>query len=176
MVRQVLEPFRQIRSRIGGQDSLLAIKLLNGLLLVAEVARRRSRRNDIKAVRTFGDAFKLLSEKDRRLCGLTGIPRGMAAFDAKDLIRSMVDPDPYTGCQLYPTLLFRHAASKLYQEAHLEIERNPQGYFTGLEPINEPVGVASPRDVRFTPPNLARALVQKALEVAPDMKRGLNQD
>ncbi len=173
VVRQVLEPFRQIRSRIGGQDSLFAVQLLNGLLLVAEAARRRKRRNDVKAIRTFGDAFKLLSEKDRRLCGLMGIPRGMAALDARDLVQSMVDPDPYTGCHLYPTLLFRHAASRLYQEAHLEIERNPQGYFPGLEPTHEPVGAVSPRDVRFTPPNLARALVQKSLEAAPDRRRDL---
>lgn len=173
VVRQVLEPFRQIRSRIGVQDSLLAVQFLNGLLLVAEVVRRRSRLNDVKAIRTFGDAFKLLSERDRKLCGLVGIPRRMAALDARDLVRSMVDPDPYTGCELHPTLLFRHAASRLYQEAHLEIERNPQGYFFGLEPTHEPVGAASPRDVRFTPPNLGRALVQKALEAMPDRRRDL---
>jgi len=173
VVRQVLEPFRQIRSRIGVQNSLLAVQLLNGLLLVAEVARKQVQGSNIEAIRTFGDAFKLLSKKDRELCGLVDIPRETAAFDARDLVRSMVDPDPYTGCQLHPTLLFRHAASRLYQEAHLEIERNPQGYFPGLEPTHEPVGAASPRDVRFTPPNLARALVQKALEAAPDRRRDL---
>jgi len=169
----ILEPFRQIRTRIGGENPLLAVQLLNGLLLVAEVARQRPRQNGIKAVRTFGDALKLLSEKNRKLCGLMDIPRKIAAIDAKDLVQSLVDPDPYTGCQLHPTLLFRHAASRLYQEAHLEIERNPQGYFSGLEPTHEPVGAASPRDVRFTPPNLARALVQKALEAMPDRRRDL---
>lgn len=173
VVRHVLEPFRQIRTRIGVQDSLLAVQLLNGLLLVAEVSRKRDRGSDIKAIRTFGDAFKLLSEKDRQLCGLVGIPHRMAALDAGDLVRSMVEPDPYTGCQLHPTLLFRHAASRLYQEAHLEIERNPQGYFPGFEPTHKPVGAASPRDVRFTPPNLARALVQKALEALPGRRRDL---
>jgi len=173
VVRHILEPFRQIRSRIGVQDSLLAVQFLNGLLLVADAARRSSRRNDVKAIRTFGDAFKLLSEKDHKLCGLVDIPRKMAALDARDLVQSMVDPDPYTGCELHPKLLFRHASSRLYQEAHLEIERNPQGYFSGLEPTHEPVGVASPRDVRFTPPNLARALVQKALETMPDRRGDL---
>lgn len=173
VVRHVLEPFRQIRSRIGVKDSLLAVQFLNGLLLVAEVAQKRARGSDIKAIRTFGDAFKLLSEKDRELCGLVDIPRETAAFDARDLVQNMVAPDPYTGCELLPTLLFRHAASKLYQEAHLEIERNPQGYFPGLEPIHEPIATASPRDVRFTPPNLARALVQKALEAMPDRRRDL---
>jgi len=173
VVRHVLEPFRQIRSRIGVKNSLLAVQFLNGLLLVAEVARRRSRRNGVEAIGTFGDAFKLLSEKNRKLCGLVDIPRKMADLDARDLVQNMVAPDPYTGCKLLPSLLFRHAASKLYQEAHLEIERNPQGYFPGLEPTHEPIATASPRDVRFTPPNLARALVQKALEALPGRRRDL---
>lgn len=173
VVRHVLEPFRQIRSRIGAKDSLLAVQLLNGLLLVAEAAQKLARGSDIGGVRTFGDAFKLLSEKDRELCGLIDIPHKTAALDARDLVRNMVAPDRYTGCKLHPTLLFRHGASRLYQEAHLEIERNPQGYFSGLEPTREPVGASSPRDVRFTPPNLARALVQKALEAMPNGTRDL---
>lgn len=164
VVRHVLEPFRQIRARVGAQNPLLAVQFLNGLLLVAEVAQKPTRRRDVDAIKTFEDAFKLLPDKQRRLCGLVDIPRRMAALDARDLVRTIVDPDLYTGCRLHPTLLFRHAASRLYQEAHLEIERNPQAYFTGLEPTNDPVGASSPRDVRFTPPNLARALVQKALE------------
>ncbi len=172
VVRHVLEPFRQIRMRIGANDPLLAVQLLNGLLLVAEVAQQGARRSDIKAVKTFDDAFRLLSDKQRELCGLVNISRGIAAREAGDLVRSIVDPDPYTGCRLHPTLLFRHAASRLYQEAHLEIERNPQGYFPGFEPIHEPVGV-SPRDVRFTPPNLARALVQKALEAMTRQRQSL---
>ncbi len=173
VVRRILEPFRQIRSRIAVNDPLLAVKLLNGLLLVAEVAQKHARKSHIEAVRTFADAFGLLSEKDREFCGLVDISRRTAALDAKDLVGGMVDRDPYTGCQLHPTLLFRHAASRLYQEAHLEIERNPQGYLLGMEPTCEPVGTASRRDVRFTPPNLARALVQKALEAMPTTNRDL---
>jgi len=173
VVRHVLAPFRQIRTRIGANRPLLAVQLLNGLLLVAETARRRPRALDIEALRTFEDAFQLLSQKERQLCGLTDIPPNTAALDARDLVRAMVAPDPYTGCMLHPTLLFRHAASRLYQEAHLEIEKNPQAYLPGLEPTEEPVGASSPRDVRFTPPNLARALVQKALELMPQRRREL---
>jgi hypothetical protein len=173
VVRHVLEPFRQIRLRIGAKNALLAVQFLNGLLLVAEVAQKPARRNDIKAIRTFGDAFKQLTDKERELCGLVDIPRKTAALDAGDLLQSMVDPDPYTGCELHPTLLFRHAASRLYQEAHLEIERNPQGYFPGLEPTHEPGGAPSARDVRFTWPNLARTLVQKALEAMAEQRQSL---
>jgi len=173
VVRHVLEPFRQIRSRIGVEYSLLAVQFLNGLLLAAEAAQKRASKSEIETIRTFGDAFKLLSGEERELCGLMDIPSKMAALDAGNLVQNLVAPDPYTGCVLYPALLFRHAASRLYQEAHLEIERNPQGYFPGLEPTHEPVGAASPRDVRFTPTNLARALVQKALEALPGRRRDL---
>ena len=173
VVRHVLEPFRQIRLRIGVKDSLLAIQILNGLLLVAEASQKRGRGSDIENVKTFKDAFKFLSDKERELCGLMNIPRTIASLEAKDMVRSMIDSDPYTGCKLHPTLLFRHAASRLYQEAHLEIEKDPQGYFIGFEPTREPVGVSPPRDVRFTPPNLARALVQKALYVLADQRQDL---
>jgi adenine-specific DNA-methyltransferase len=173
VVRHVLEPFRQIRSRIGAKDSLMAVQFLNGLLLVAEAAQSRARRSDVQAIKTFGDAFKLLSDKQQEVCGLADIPRRMTTINARDLVRSMVDPEPYTGCTLHPTLLFRHAASRLYQEAHLEIEKSPQGYLPGLEPIDEPTGTSSPRDVRFTPQNLARALVQKTLETMQSQRQSL---
>lgn len=76
--------------------------------------------------------------------------------------RDFLDAEPRTGCQLDPRLLFRHASTELYQEAHLEIERGPQSYFVGLAPIDRPKGIA-PRDVRFTPANLARVLVEQAI-------------
>ena len=171
VVRHVLKTFRQIRTRIHEKDPLWAMRFLNGLLLVAEAIRKnKRRRKDAEGIRTFGEAFQLLREKDRTLCGVDSPPRKDACIEARDLIQWLVDPDRYTGCQLHPALLFRHAASKLYQEAHLEIEKNPQGYFLGMEPTGEPVGISSPRDVRFTPPNLARALVQKALEALLNRK------
>lgn len=173
VVSHVLEPFRQIRLRLGVEESLLAVKFLNGLLLVAETAKKQVRRKEVEKIRTFNDAFKLLSERKRELCGLVNIPHGLAALNAGNLVQSMLAPDPYTGCELHPALLFRHAANRLYQEAHLEIERNPQGYFPGLEPTQKPIVKASPRDVRFTPPNLARALVQKALETFSHSRRDL---
>jgi adenine-specific DNA-methyltransferase len=173
VVRHVLEPFRRIRLRIDVKNPLLAIQLLNGLLLVAETAQKLDPGKIIGSVKTFEDTFKLLSSTERELCGLTNVPRAVASLEAGDLVRSMIDTDPYTGCKLHPALLFRHAASHLYQEAHLEIERDPQGYFIGFEPTREPVGAPSPRDVRFTPPNLARALVQRALNTLAEGKRNL---
>jgi len=165
VVQHVIEPFRQIRMRLGTEEALWAVRFLNGLLLATEVARRKPEcRTDIGNVRTFEDAFRMLTHRDRKLCGLTDPPRRAVGLEASDLVRRMLAADPYTGCQLHPALLLRHAASKLYQEAHLEIEKNPQGYFPGLEPTHEPAGAGGPRDVRFTPPNLARVLVQKALQ------------
>ncbi len=53
VVRHVLEPFRQIRLRIGAKNSLLAVQLLNGLLLVAKVARETHSAESIDAIKTF---------------------------------------------------------------------------------------------------------------------------
>ena len=165
VVRYVLESFRRIRARIGANESLWAVRFLNGLLLAAESVRKHpGRRKDVKSIQTFADAFTMLQDRDRKVCGLMDLPPKAANLEAGDLVRELTTPDPYTGCELHPILLFRHAASKLYQEAHLEIERSFQPYLYGLEPTNEPPASSLPRDVRFTPPNLARALVQKALE------------
>lgn len=172
VVRYVLEPFRQIRSRIGVDNPLLAVKFLNGLLLASEAVKKRKHTN-IESIKTFNDVFKLLLKKDIKNCGLDDIEKKMLNIEARDMVRSIVCSDTYTGCQLHPALLFRHAASKLYQEAHLEIERNSQGFFPGFEPTNEPIGVSSPRDVRFTPPNLARIIVQKAFEAMPERKQNI---
>lgn len=165
VIRHILEPFRQIRARIDTKEAIWSVKLLNGLLIVADLVRKDSgRKSDANKLNTFKDVFNFLSLKERSFCDLEDVPSDINSVKAGDLVNNLLEPEVYTGCELYPSLLFRHAASRLYQEAHLEIERNIQTFFPGLEPVDEPKGVSSRRDVRFTPPNLARALVQKALE------------
>ena len=170
VIRYILEPFRQIRQRVNSKGALWAIRLLNSLLLSAETLRGRPAERWPK---TFAEVVEALPSKDRRLCGVCDLPEGLAEQHAHDLIHRFVQPEPYTGCEIIPSLLFRHAASKLYQEAHLEIERNPQGYLPGLEPVKEPSSSRSPRDVRFTPPNLARALIQRSLDCLPSIPKVL---
>lgn len=171
VIRYILEPFRQIRQRVNSKGALWAVRLLNSLLLSAE--RLRGTPSE-RWPKTFAEVVAGLGVKDRRLCGVCDDPpEGVGEQNAQDLIHRFVQPEPYTGCQIMPSLLFRHAASNLYQEAHLEIERNPQGYLPGLEPVEEPSSSRSPRDVRFTPPNLARALIQRSLDCLTSMPKEL---
>jgi SAM-dependent methyltransferase len=64
--------------------------------------------------------------------------------------------------------LIRHASGLLYQEAHLELERTARQlqFWPGLLE-EQPGATTSRRDARFTPPELARAMVQQALAILP---------
>jgi methylase of polypeptide subunit release factors len=68
---------------------------------------------------------------------------------------------------LDPRLLLRHAAGQLFQEAHYEATVLPQlslpGF--GLQPVSVQKGVSASIGVDFTPPSLARMVVEQALRV-----------
>jgi hypothetical protein len=90
-------------------------------------------------------------------------------FNITDLLSRLAQPEPFTGCLLFPHILLRHASSYLYQEAHLQIERDAQLYL--FEDVADAVIIpgTEPRDVRYTPPNLARALAREALHLLPSV-------
>jgi methylase of polypeptide subunit release factors len=163
VILHVMHAFRLIRQALGADDSLQAIRALNGLLLLAHAAhQRRVVPDDALHSRTFGEAFQHLDDAERDLAQVEKLPSSLAGRPLGEILRHFLDPERSSGRRLVPDLLFRHAASSLYQEAHLQIERDPQTYLPGLGPLQRPRGQL-PRDVRFTPSNLARALVQQAL-------------
>ena len=104
----------------------------------------------------------LLDPHEQECAQVVDLSQAIAQRPVGALTHYFLDPEQRSGCRLFPDLLFRHAASQLYQEAHLEIERDPQGFLPGMAPADTPKGRLA-RDVRYTPPNLARALVQQAL-------------
>ncbi|MCH8807163.1 MAG: N-6 DNA methylase, partial [Planctomycetes bacterium] len=63
------------------------------------------------------------------------------------------------GLRLDSAVLLAHVSSRLFQEAHLDLER--QGFFLGMSP--ELSGKPKSSEIRYTPVNLARLLVQTAL-------------
>jgi hypothetical protein len=88
-----------------------------------------------------------------------------------ELFRYLLLPEPTTGCRLEPDLLLRHASGQLYQEAHLRLEREcRQAFLPGMASDASTGGLLT-KDVRFTPPSLARALVEQALTAARDRIR-----
>jgi len=162
VVSWVMQGFRQIRRIM--EDPILSLLALNGLLLVARNVVIGELEDDrLRAANTFRDAINLLSPGLRTAAGLDHIPPGPMDQHMASVGTYFLDPDPFTGNCLRADLLFRHAASDLYQEAHLELERDPQGYLFPFESLQAPDIRTGPRDVRYTPTNLARALAEQAV-------------
>jgi SAM-dependent methyltransferase len=163
VIQHVLHAFRLVREIRSCQRPLWAIRVLNGLLLAADGVRTgRIDRAAVEKAGTIGEAFRALGGRARTLAEVADLPKGIRDQDIGVLGHYFLQPDARTGLYLLPSLLFRHASSKLYQEAHLEIERSPQLSFAGMGSTIEPTGTLR-RDIRFTPANLARALVQQAI-------------
>jgi len=169
VIRYVLHTFRLIRQALGDATALQTIQILNGFLLATKSVRdAQVDRASFSRARTFGEVMSLLPGREQQLAQVDMLPSHIEAQDLGVLPHLFLEPEPLSGCELLPDLLFRHAASKLYQEAHLLIERDPQWYFAGMGSVSEPVGQL-PKDVRFTPCNLARSLVQEALKPFGDL-------
>ncbi len=163
VIRHVLTAFRLLRHTLSINSSLESLKLLNAFLLAAQAAQRdEGRMTAILAAQTIGEALAVLDDSDQAMSGVTDLPLSIRNLHAQSLAGFFLEKEPRSGCILYSDLLFRHASSQLYQEAHLQIEREPQQFLPGFAPEDEPIG-ESPKDVRYTPVNLARAMAQQAL-------------
>lgn len=174
VVQFVLRTFRQIRSLHSCTESVWAVRLLNSMLLATELARSgKDQRKKVSGTATLGELVACLPEADRTLAEVNDIPAAIKSEDIRLLIADLVGYVHYQGLQLYPSLLLRHASSRLYQEAHLQIERSPQLVFADMASDNEPQGKL-PKDVRFTPANLARTLVQQAIRALGPIPRNVS--
>jgi hypothetical protein len=73
--------------------------------------------------------------------------------------------------KLHPALTIRHAGGELFQEAHFELLRGASGFdLFGLIGAME-VKQSSRGGTHFTPPALARSLVEQALSTIPDLAK-----
>jgi adenine-specific DNA-methyltransferase len=88
------------------------------------------------------------------------------------LIGLLTNPRSSDGLRALPSLVIRHAAGLLFQEAHYQVEwveRERQlSLFTTLpRPATPTVKDPASLGVHFTPPSLARALTEEALKNRP---------
>lgn len=170
VVRYVLHGFRLIRQSVPSDQPLDSLRILNGFLLLAQAVKKRGlNRNDVLRATTFAQAMALLDNVERTLAKIDDMRPDLLERPTGLLATHFLDRERRSGCQLYSSLLFRHAISKLYQEAHLQIEQEPQGYFPGMGPASAPVGPLG-KDVRYTPVNLARGMVEEALAALGDRR------
>src|SRR5665213_3329 len=160
VIERIMQAFRAIRQIIG--EPVPSLKVLNALLLTArEVALNSGALPALRNARTVREVAAVLPRALYSASGIADLTGLHLNTVIEDVVRYVLDPEPNSACRLRADLLFRHASSELYQEAHFELERNQQMYLIGLAPAAPPRG---PRDARYTPPNLARALVQQALD------------
>ena len=72
---------------------------------------------------------------------------------------------------LEPDLLIRHASGRLFQEAHIQLERNRNvqiSLFVGMAQYSTQGRAAQKRNAHYTPPSLARLLLERALAALAD--------
>ena len=117
----------------------------------------------MRSCATLADVANLIPNKKTISVNDLSLPNSVSICNINEFIRLFLDRNPYTGCQLDPDLLIRHASGILYQEAHLELEKrvHQRELFPAYVKGKRPPGVPK-RDARFTPPELACALVQQA--------------
>ena len=120
--------------------------------------------------RTVQDAVGQLTDSERTLAETDKLPqRVLNTVLGESLFSHFLSPEPVSQCRLDPGLLLRHASGQLYQEAHLRLEREArQMSLPGLASDATTPGLLT-KDVRFTPPSLARALAQQALDAVADL-------
>ncbi|WP_204848088.1 N-6 DNA methylase, partial [Rhodopila globiformis] len=97
----------------------------------------------------------------------------LARIDAKGLAAAVEEIERGAGTmswlRLYPSLAVRHAGGQLFQEAHFELLRNTTTFdLFGLVGTPE-VATTSRGGTHFTPPTLARTVVERALETLGDL-------
>lgn len=164
VVNFVLRAFRQVRAALENSAAGETVVAFTALLLAVErVQLQLVSKEELLLCRDFNDILKLLDksgETDKEICDFSAEVR---TRPVGNLPHFFLQPVPMTGCRLDPSLLLRHASGRLFQEANLVLERESveQLHFAGLAPDIPTQGSAS-RDVRYTPPSLARTLVARA--------------
>ena len=163
VIARMLKAFRAIRATITPYttNTADAMRVFNAFLLGSE--RARLGEIDIDAWQrcsSIAQALAMVSYQQ-----VEGLTQGVEQASIGSLLDFFISPDPATNYVLEPDLLIRHAAGQLYQEAHFEIEREAirQLPLPGMAGDEHFKGVAK-RDARFTPPSLARTIVQQSFE------------
>lgn len=175
VVSHVLRAFRQVRAALHGQKTIEAVKVFLALLVAAE--RKKAgvlETSDVINARTVADVLSLLQDTGGTLDAIYQIEQRAKRAQIGTLLSDFSRPQPLTGCILEPGLLLRHAAGRLFQEANLVVEREnfEQLHLAGLAPDAKSAGRLE-RDVRFTPPTLARTLAERSLNALPRIPKKL---
>ena len=160
-----LARFRLVRNSLPSSDGLDSIKVFNLLLAGAEaVCAGQIAEEDWLKCRKVGDAIEHVAGGGGSTTALNDLSKPIRETILDDVLFShFLLPEPTTGCRLAPDMLLRHASGQLYQEAHWRLEQEFRQVFLPGMASDARTGGLLRKDVRFTPPALARALVERAL-------------
>lgn len=182
VIERGLRTFRAIRSAIEkrGGSALDVVLAFNTVL--AWVAQHSTTDGDRNV--GFGDAIRLVHSAGLVSFTAQQISADLLDFPLGDLALLLREGDSASPQYLLEaTLLIRHASGPLYQEAHKQLlipaSRESQGELPFPEMLivgSERPHAPAPRFVHYTPPSLARALVEVGLHFldCEDANRSFN--
>jgi adenine-specific DNA-methyltransferase len=178
VVRKMLMVFRTIRGnieRLGG-TILDAIHTFNAVLVWADACSKKTQKlSDPRSPVTLREVLRTIESESLAALDPSLVTSQVGDFPVRDLIEGLLERDPDTGYLLDPELLIRHAAGDLYQDAHIDFANKPhQPVERTLFPV---VSLEAPRprgrlksDAHFTPPSLARVLVEQAVAAVAEVR------
>jgi adenine-specific DNA-methyltransferase len=151
VIAHAIRVFRQLRNASTDEDG--ARSLLRFLTLIACATDRCGHEtlNGEKwgLPKNFRDSLSAVSQSDWEL-----------------LSTDLMEGRRFDNLTLRPELLLRHAAGQLFQEAHYEASVIPQLRLEGFAPpSNAPTKTSQGIGVHFTPPSLARMVVEQSLRL-----------
>jgi adenine-specific DNA-methyltransferase len=160
VVATLLDLFRAVRGEVeaaGARDDESVSEFLELLAVLVESEQQPRARDRFDAIWRAGRIRKAepVLDADRR-------HRLEAGF--KGQISALF------GLQFSGALAVRHAASAIFQEAHFAFQSAPQKDLFGHQPTTS-VAAVSRGAHHFTPPSLARCIVEQALGSMPELAR-----
>lgn len=167
VITHMLRAFRLLRDALGSSIAPQeVVRVFNLLLVSADAAdQEKLTREEIRSCETVGDLVELDIATETSVANAGSYSTRVLGRGIEDSAEYFLCPEPTTSLVLKPSLLLRHAVGQLYQEAHLELEererRQRELHLPGMGSGHRREGRLK-RDVRFTPTNLARALVEEA--------------
>lgn len=151
VITQMLSTFKALRAGLAAYNAPATevVHAFNVLITAAD------RRDELESCRELGDVAQVAGIDVYSLQNYARVP-------VEDAIFVILNSSP----PLDSDLLVRHAAGRLFQEAHFELERQAvvqMSLFGGRMPVTATHGKQQ-RDARFTPTELARSLVERSIE------------
>jgi hypothetical protein len=158
VVTSMLAAFKALRASLAAYnaDNVQIVHAFN--LLIGASAHR----SELEVCRDMNDLMAVASGGERLL-------QQYGTANVEHAVFILLNSAPPGVPPLDPDLLIRHAAGRFYQEAHFELERQAiaqYSLFGGRIPV-DPTRGRQQRDARFTPTELARALVEHSLLGVP---------